>query len=395
MATLRPLFVTGSLVHGGAERHSITVMNRLAERGHECHGVYVKNEGGQDERIRLGPGGSLHCIHARRFYDRAALDRFATHLRRLRPSVLVAANGYALMYASLARRLAGLDVPLLVTFHTTRLCGAKEQVKMLIDRLFFWNAERAIFVCHMQRRYWARRLVHGRSNDVVYNGVDTEHFADRWSGPARSRARQELGLGEGDFVVGISAVLRPEKNHVQLVEAVARLRRQGLPARALMIGDGPTRPQVEALAQRLGVAEHVLITGLRQEVRPLLGACDVTVLCSVSETFSLAALESMAMGRPVVHSAVGGAAEMVTHGHNGLLFPSGNTAALVRCLAELADPLLARRMGAQARRTVEARFSEQTMVDRYEAHLLELCRLPGPSVPRGMRRMNSNHARSE
>src|SRR5207248_3830085 len=92
-----------------------------------------------------------------------------------------------------------------------------------------------------------------------------------------------------DFVIGLSAVLRPEKNPLQLVEAIASLRRRGIPARALVIGDGEMRGELEARARRLGVAGDVAITGLQREVRPFVAACDAAVLCSRTEAFSLAA----------------------------------------------------------------------------------------------------------
>jgi glycosyltransferase involved in cell wall biosynthesis len=185
--------------------------------------------------------------------------------------------------------------------------------------------------------------------------------------------RRALGYGEDDFVVAMSAVLRAEKNHVQMVDAIAMLRRRGLPARALFIGDGPTRAAVEARARAAGVADSVLVTGFLQDVRPLLAACDAAALCSTAvETFSLAALEAMALEKPVVHSAVGGAAEMIRPWREGLLFPAGDTRALADCLAALTEAPLRSRMGAQARRTVEELFAERAMVERYEAALTEL-----------------------
>jgi glycosyltransferase involved in cell wall biosynthesis len=169
------------------------------------------------------------------------------------------------------------------------------------------------------------------------------------------------------------AVLRPEKNPVQLVEAIAALRRRGVSAKALFIGDGVMRPQVEARSRALGVAHEVHISGLQQEVRPLVSACDAIALCSTRiETFSLAALEAMALARPVVHARVGGAAEMVREGENGFLFPVGDIAALVERLARFADPLVRSRLGGRAREVVEERFSERAMLERYEALLMEL-----------------------
>ncbi len=372
----RALFVTGSLSHGGAERHSIALMNRLAERRHECHAVYVKSAADQLERIRLRGSGTVQCLGASRYVDWAALQRFATHLRNLEPAAIVAANPYALMYAAGAMRLAGRRVPLIVTFHSTRLLGLKEHLQMAAYRPLFWGADCAVFVCESQRRYWRRRGVLSRRNEVIHNGVDTQVFSSAHVGGAGERMRAALGLRDADYVIGLAAVLRPEKNPLQLVEAIALLRARGIPAKALMIGDGPMRAAIEGRARERGIADDILISGFQQDVRPHIAACDVMALCSYTEAFSLAALEAMAMGKPVVHSEVGGAAEMIRAGRDGVLFPAGDTAAFTDALAALADRVSSRGMGRNARRTVEVLFSEGTMVDRYEKLLLELCGKP-------------------
>jgi len=367
---MRLLFVTGSLVHGGAERHTITLLNRLAERGHECHAAYVQNDASQLGRLR--GAASAECLHARRYLDFAALGRLKDLIEKAPPTAVVAANPYAMLYATLALRQSGVTAPLAVTFHTTLLRDAKERVKMLYYRPLFWSADCLVFVCEAQRRHWRRRLVFGRTSRTIHNGVDLEHW--RSPGPeVRARMRRILGFADQDYVIAISAVLRPEKNHLQLVDALARLRGRGIAARALLIGDGPMRPAIEARARALGLDAEVLIAGFQQDVRPLLGAADAVALCSTSvETFSLAALEAMALGRPVVLSEIGGAAEMVRPGEEGFLFRAGDTHALVERLAALSDESLRRRMGATARATVEARFSERAMVDAYEALLQQL-----------------------
>jgi len=369
----RVIFVTSSLPHGGAERHAIALMNRLSERGHECHAVCIKESGEKLDRIRLRDGGTVRCLDAARYLDTRALADFATHISRIGPSVIVAANPYALMYSSLALRRSRVHAPLVVTFHTTLLQSVKEWLQMIYYRPFFWMADCLVFVCEKQRRYWLRRGVFSRRNELIYNGVDTEEFCDGWSPQERQTLRNALGFSDADYVIGISAWLRPEKNHVQLVEAIAALRGLGIPARALMIGDGEMRGAIEARARELNVQNDIVITGSLLEVRPYMAACDVMALCSFTETFSLAAIEAMALGRPVVHSDVGGASEMIVTGCNGFLFPVGDTGALVDKLAILADRAVSRRMGKEAREMVERLFSERTMVDRYERMLLDLC----------------------
>jgi glycosyltransferase involved in cell wall biosynthesis len=370
---VRILFITGSLVHGGAERHTIALSNRLAERGHECHVVYVKDDPSQLARLR--GAASVRCLHAERYLDLGSLRELTSFMAQTQPGVVVAVNQYALVYASLARRWAGRGErgrpALAVTFHSTLIEGLKEQLKMLYLRPLFWNADCLAFVCEAQRRHWAARGVAARSNVVIYNGVDLEH----WS-PARAeeaeRLRRLLGIGDGDYAIGMCAVLRPEKNHLQLVDAIAALRRRGVPARAVLIGDGPMRGAIEERARSQGVAGDVLITGLQQDVRPFVSACDTLALTSTTEAFSLAAVEAMALGRPVVHSDVGGAAEMIQPGRQGFLFPVGDTGALIERLEALADRDTRRRMGARARETVESRFTERAMVERYETLFMQL-----------------------
>ncbi len=366
---MRILFACASLGHGGAERHSITLANRLGERGHECRMVYVKNDSSQLERLQ--GAASAHCLHAQRYLDRRALDALCGLLARFRPSVLLAANPYAMLYGALALRRCGVRAALATTFHATLLLNAKEWLQMLYYRPLFWSADCLVFVCEAQRRYWIRRAVASRSTQVIHNGVDVAHWQPAGHEESES-VRRRLGYAAGDYVVGMCAVLRPEKNPLQLVDATAALRSRGIPARALFIGDGPMRALVEARAAGAGVADAVRITGLQQDVRGLLAACDVLVLCSDTEALSLAALEAMARARPVVHSHVGGAAEMIRDGHNGFLYPVGDMPRLVERLAQLAETGVRSRMGAAARATVAERFTEQAMVERYENLFLEL-----------------------
>src|SRR5258708_11236545 len=116
---------------------------------------------------------------------------------------------------------------------------------MVAYRPFFWSAACAAFVCERQRSHWLRRGLFGRKNRVIYNGVDVEH----WQPVQAAALRRVLGFDEGDYVVGLSAGLRPQKNPGQLVRPVAQLVRRGVPARALFIGGGPPRAAGESMSR--------------------------------------------------------------------------------------------------------------------------------------------------
>ena len=368
----RTVFVTGTLPDGGAERHTISLLRALAARGHECHAVCVKPTEATATSLHLAPS-SLTCLQATRYLDLAAARRFSELLKAIRPQVIVAANPYALLYASLGRVRARSSARLIVTFHSASALNLKEQAQMLAYRPLFWGADCTVFLSERQRRYWRRRALSSPRNVVIHNGIDAGHFRLQPRTWPNEQLRRSLGFASTDFVIGLPALLRKEKNHQQLLRAVAALRKLEVPARALVIGDGEMRPVIEDLARQLGIGEHVTITGLQTDVRPYIAACDVVTLCSLSETFSLAALEAMAMGRPVVLSDVGGAAEMVVPGWNGLLYPVGNSIDYVNCLLRLSDSASARSMGRHARVMVEQRFSAELMTDRYEGLLAQLC----------------------
>jgi glycosyltransferase involved in cell wall biosynthesis len=369
---MRLLFVASCLEHGGAERHTVTLFNRFAERGHECHAVLIKDAATLLDSVRARGNSTVRSLEAQRFFDVRALAAFARSMAASNPAVVVAVNDYALLYSTIALRWSRLRAALAVVYHATDAPGAKEQLKMVAYRPLFWAADCAIFVCNYQRRRWLWRGVAARRNEVIHNGVDVREFIDRQSPGERFALRRSLGFRDSDYVVGITAALRPEKNHTQLIEAVAALRARGIPARALLIGDGPMRREIDARARAAGMGEHVKIIGFKADVRPYVLACDTAVLCSLTESLSLAAIEAMALGRPVVHSNVGGARELVTPGSNGFLFRVNDTRSLVAHLASLADSSVRERMGRNARATVERSFAEEPMIDRYERVLGEL-----------------------
>ena len=137
---------------------------------------------------------------------------------------------------------------------------------------------------------------------------------------------------------------------------------------ALIVGGGEKELALKKKAADAGVSDFIRFPGEMHDVRSALAAMDVFVLTSLSETFSNAALEAMAMGRPVVLSDVGGAREMVWEGVNGHLYPPSDIVHLTSILGKLAaDSHALRRMGEEARRTIVERFSFSRMVDEYEA----------------------------
>jgi len=190
---------------------------------------------------------------------------------------------------------------------------------------------------------------------VVANGIDLARIqAHR----PRAAVRRELRITEEVRVVGLVARLDHwGKGHRELFTALAGLKDR-YPLEALIIGGGRREGELRQLAAELGLGPRVNFLGQRRDIPDLLAALDILVLPSHSEGVSLALLEAMAAGLPVIATAVGGLPEVVTDGVNGLLIPPRDPEALARALDRLlADPDFARRLGEQARAEVEAHYS--------------------------------------
>lgn len=363
----RILFIVNSLNPGGAERHVVSLVNHLDDHRFPRSLAYL-----HPGNALLGEIASRHMestisCEVRRKLDLRVVRDLAERIDHEGVDLVYCTNLYSMLYGVLARARSNRRPKLVMAFHTTLLGSWRLRLQMAFYWLLFRQCDSLIYVCENQRRHWRRLGLRARSDAFIHNGIDTARFSVAAVGDAARRVRDQFGISDDDFVVGICAGLRPEKAHGDLLEAIARLSREGVPARCLVIGDGPERPRIEGRIAELGLQARVAVVGFQVDVRPWVAACDVMAIVSHAvETFSISALEAMALERPMVMSRIGGADEQVTDGHNGYLFEAGDVDALAACLRTFADPAERRRQGANAREVVITRFDLHDMVRSYE-----------------------------
>jgi glycosyltransferase involved in cell wall biosynthesis len=356
---------------------TISLLNRLDPARFKLTLAYLQEEHELLDKIdHARVGGAVFCCHVAGNMDWQAARRLAGYVRGEEVDIVVCANFYPLLYGWAARLLARRPVHIVEVCHSiwSHLGTLKAKLQMLLYGPLLRMTRMLVYVCENQRRHWRVRMLGAREDVVIHNGIDTTHFSNGYSQGQVDAFRAQYGLEAGDYVVGLCAYMRPEKAHGDLLAAALAARKQGVALKCLLIGDGPERASIEAKIARLGLEQQVVITGLIGDVRLALAACDVIVFTSHSETFSIAALEAMAMGRPVVMTDVGGASEQVVPGETGYLFRRGDTAALAGHLAQLADPARRRQMGQRACSTVSEKFSLGVMVGAYERMFLRLMR---------------------
>ena len=340
MGRRQVVFVINVAIVGGAERHAQALARGLGARGFSTHIFALKVEG---EPFSF----------ARRARDLRAFVRE-------RAGLVVAVNERPAVVAA----LAGLrrEARCVGILHSTLPRNGFERAIRIAHLPALYALDRVIFVSERQRAHWRRGGLLARSK-TIRNGVDVRRFAPDES--LRSPMRAKLGFGEGDVVAAFCAALRPEKNTAQFLKALAALRREGAPVRALVIGDGPRGAEMRSQIKTLSLEGVVSLAGMQEDVRPYLAAADFGVNCSVAiETLSLSALETLAMGLPMAMSDVGGAAEIVD-ARNGVLFRPGDVDALKAAMVGLIDPRRRRQAGLAARDRAVAEFDEETMFDHY------------------------------
>ncbi len=354
---LRVCYLIDRLYPGGTESQLLALVRHL-DREHVLPYLVLLDGADAVSRelepddcpvLRLG----VHALH--RPHALAAAWRFGRFLRRERIDVVQVCFPDSTYFGVTAARLARVPRVLRTRFNLGYwMTGLHRR----LERLFGRWADATVTNCDAVRQsiLMEERLAPDRVV-VLENGVDVHRFAHLTPLDPSSPPRR----------VGLVANLRPVKDPEAFVRAAHRLAATFPDATFHVAGDGPLRPQLEAMIRELGLAGRVVLRGSVADVPAFLGKLDVAVLCSRSEGLSNAVLEYMAAGRAIVATAVGGNSQLIEDGVNGVLVPPGDAGRLADALAGLlSDPTRAARLGAAARRRVSERYSMEARARRFE-----------------------------
>ena len=198
---------------------------------------------------------------------------------------------------------------------------------------------------------------------TVWNGVDVERFRPQ----DKAAMRERIGISMDQPAVGIVAALRPEKQHVMLIEAWSKVIQRLPDAILVIVGDGVERGAIESKTRELGLEKNVRMLGMRSDVPEVLAGLDLKVLSSKMEANPASTLEANACGLPVVAPKVGSLIDTVEHGITGLLCKPNDIESLAQAILEiLTKDDRGAEMGVAARSKVCREFSLEVMVQGYE-----------------------------
>jgi len=360
--------------YGGSGVVATELGLELAQRGHEIHFISYS------QPIRLTtpqPNIHFHEVEVTRYplfdyppYDLALATRMAEvaqiysldilHVHYAIPhsvSALLARQMLA-SYCGPKRRL-----PFVTTLHGTDITLVGLDPSYLpITRFSIEQSDGVTAISNYLRDRTLKEFEIRNPIQVIYNFVNCDVYL-RDEGSAQRR--KEYAKDDERILVHLSN-FRPVKRIGDVIEIFDRVRKR-IPAKLLLIGDGPDRPKAERMTMEKGIHEHVFFLGKQDQVNEKLAVADVMLLPSELESFGLAALEAMACEVVPVATNVGGIPEVIDHGTSGFLAEVGDVEAMAGYATEiLRDTERLRAMGKQARKGAQSRFCSSKIIPQYE-----------------------------
>ena len=392
---IRVLRLIARLNMGGPALHVAYLTEGLADRGYEttlAAGSLARGESSMSF-VAEGLGIDVKPIsqlsrEVSPLYDPISVARVVQLIKDVRPHILHTHTAKAGAIGRVAAQLAGDARPPIVvhTFHGHVLRGYFNPAATA----FFRNLERALAMRTTRLVAVSPEvrddLVHlgvapAEKFTVIRLGIDLERrIVDEDRAGAELRAL--FGVSRDRFVVGWIGRMTAINRVPDVLRAFRALRDRGVDATLCLVGDGPDREEVEQLAYELGIARDTLFVGYQRDVASYYGLFDALVLTSANEGTPVVAIESLAAGRPVVATDVGGVPDVVADGVDSFVVPVGRPDAVATALEELArDPDRRARMGAAGRERVIPRYRVSRLVDDVDELYRELLSSRGLPAP--------------
>lgn len=364
---IRIVHVLDNLNTGGTELNAVRTAERLDRDRFDVRFLCLQAHG--PLRARLDAAGiPVRAIPVTSLLSASALRRgleIRDLVRNERIDVVHAHDPYANFLAAPSVRFAGRGA--VIASHRWWRDVHRPKVR-LANRLAYRFAHRVLANSPAVGELVVREEGVDRERLVVIpNFVDEEAFTPLTESH-RVALRQQVGLAPGDVAVGVVANLYPVKNHAMLLRAAARLAGRWPAVRFVLLGEGGERDALCKISRDLGIADRVLMPGRVAHEPGLAGIFDVTTLTSREEGFPNWVVESMAAGRAVVATSVGGVPDAVIEGETGILVESGNDERLAEALERvLSDTDLRTRLGAAGTLRARSLYHVSTVMRSLES----------------------------
>ena len=355
---------------GGAETVFLELIRNIDKKKYDVY-VILKGKGWvYDEVIRIGfypsiikMGGSFNVIY---------LFKLIKFIRRSRIALIHSHLFGSNVYCSIAGIFC--RVPVISTFHGTVDCNFEGRMPRLKFSLINKGSKYIVFVSeHLKKYYLSSMSVDKQKSITIYNGIDCERF----SIPKNNGLRKELSYTDNDILIGSIGNIRKAKGYDVLLRAASIVREMFPQCKFIIAGEGHGKLYSDILKLRkgLGLEYYVKFLGFRSDVINLLSSLDLFVLPSTTEGFSISTIEAMAAGLAVIVTTSGGPSEIITHRKDGILVAPDSPDAIAQGIKLcLSDDKLRCSLASNSRKTIQTRFSIESMIEKYSELYAACCK---------------------
>ncbi len=376
------LYVIENIEFGGGERVFSQIIRGLDK---ERFGVFVaSNPGGIFEKKLTEVGIKINPVRMTNRYNLGIISRLKKIIKTKDVQIVHSQGGRADFFARIAARIA--NVPIIISSMAMLVEGydvsiLRKGLYVSIDR---WT-ERWVNKFTVLSEAMRRSLIEGHkipSENIVkiYNGIEIEEYNPDLKEIRNKKleVRRELGLKNDVPVIGAIGRLVWQKGFEYLIRAAPEVLKKCPEARFLIVGEGPLKNKLILTGEKLNVADRIIYTGFRNDIKEILTSIDVLAMPSLLEGLPMVLLEAMAMAKPIVATRIDGVTEVLENSKTGLLVPAKNSHALAEAIVGiLNDQAKANFFGQNAKEAAKEKFSVKKMVEQIELAYEKLLREKG------------------
>lgn len=373
---LKVIHVIGAGEFGGAEQHILQLLTLMKQHDIEAK-VICFYEAGLSKALR-GVGIEVEVLQYGRFDLRLTKGLREIFLRE-KPDIIHTHGVKANFFVRLAARKLS-SVSLVTTVHSILKFDYTGRMSYFFASLMEKATRRYnsgfIAVSGAIEQSLIEDGIPSDQISVVYHGIDTERFKS-----GQDYLRQELSLSEDDYIIGVVTRLVEIKGIKYMIGAMPQILQANPRARLIILGSGPEEESLRKLTEQLGLQEHILFIGFRQDIAECMRSFNCLVSASLSEGLGLNVLEAMSTSVPVVVTGVGGILDFVVDHENGLLVKPRSSEDIAQKVIELMqNPELSRKLIEEARKRVVRDFSLEQMSTKTVEVYNMLSKLNGQSL---------------
>jgi glycosyltransferase involved in cell wall biosynthesis len=358
--------------HGGVARYT-AMLSKLNERpGIEFQTAVINCPDWACNREDL-EAYDLDEIMIKRRLDFSWIDPCVKKINRFEPDLLfIHGSCVASSLAWIIQKRVKRPLPYVSSYHGFYTAPKPNRkiiqpvINWLTPKAYQYRALAGVTVAEYCKQYLVTRGVDADKITVVHNGIDPE--------PPNCEpvGRSTLGLKRDDLIIGIISRIDPVKGLEYLIDAFPLVLAKHPGVHLIMVGDGGCTEKLKQQCRQLGIESNVHFVGYQRNAQAWMELLDIFVLPSLAEFHSIAILEAMRAGKPIVATDLGGNTESVRHEKEALIVPPKNTKAIADALNRLIEnPALAKSMAQAARHRFFQNFTIQHMLDRTEEWLFD------------------------